>query len=170
MVFKDDSIASHERKQMLSMTRELAPEHRLLIQEYIDESFLRFKQIVKQGRPVFRDGTEDITDKATGTDLATGEMFSAQKAKKYQLVDEIGFLDEALDRAATLANLEPASVRIVQYQKPVSLLNITGLAQQQANGNRLQTLLELSAPRAYYLTTSLPALITANGMGPLGDR
>jgi len=167
---KDDSIASHERKQMLSMTRELAPEHRLLIQEYIDESFLRFKQIVKQGRPVFRDGTEDITDKATGTDLATGEMFSAQKAKKYQLVDEIGFLDEALDRAATLANLEPASVRIVQYQKPVSLLNITGLAQQQANGNRLQTLLELSAPRAYYLTTSLPALITANGMGPLGDR
>jgi len=167
---KDDSIASHERKQMLSMTRELAPEHRLLIQEYIDESFLRFKQIVKQGRPVFRDGTDDITDKATGTDLATGEMFSAQKAKKYQLVDEIGFLDEALDRAAALANLEPASVRIVQYQKPVSLLNITGLAQQQAIGNRLQTLLELSAPRAYYLTTSLPALITANGMGPLGDR
>ena len=167
---KDDSIASHERKQMLSMTRELNPEHRLIVQEYIDESFLRFKQIVKQGRPVFRDGTDDITDKATGTDLATGEIFSAQKAEKYQLIDKIGFLDEALDRAAALANLQPSSVRIVQYKKPVSLLNITGLAQQQATGNRLQTLLELSAPRAYYLTTSLPALITANGMGPLGDQ
>ena len=81
---KDDSIASHERKQMLSMTRELTDEHRDIVKDYIDESFLRFKQIVKQGRPVFRDGTDDITDKATGTDLATGEMFSAQKAKKYQ--------------------------------------------------------------------------------------
>lgn len=167
---KDDSIASHERKQMLSMTRKLNPEHRLIVQEYIDESFLRFKQIVKQGRPVFRDGTDDITDKATGTNLATGEMFSAQKAEKYQLIDKIGFLDEALDRAAALANLQPHNVRIVQYKKPTSLLNITGLAQQQATGNRLQTLLELAAPRAYYLTTSLPVLITATGMEPLGDQ
>jgi len=167
---KDDSIASHERKQMLSMTRELTDEHRDIVKDYIDESFLRFKQIVKQGRPVFRDGTKHITDKATGTDLATGEMFSAQKAEKYQLIDKIGFLDEALDRAAALANLQPHNVRIVQYKKPVSLLNITGLAQQQATGNRLQTLLELAAPRAYYLTTSLPVLITATGMEPLGDQ
>ena len=164
---KDDSIASHERKQMLSMTRELSPEHRSIIQEYIDESFLRFKNIVKKGRPVFRDGTDNITDKATGTDLATGEIFSAQKAQKYQLVDKIGFLDEAIDRAAALAKLQPDSVRVVKYTKPASLLNITGLAQQQGTGSRLQTLLEMSAPRAYYLTTSLPALFTTNGIGPL---
>jgi len=164
---KDDSIASHDRKQMLSMTRELSPEHRSIVQEYIDESFLRFKNIVKKGRPVFRDGTDDITDKATGTDLATGEIFSAQKAQKYQLIDKIGFLDEAIDRAAALAKLQPNSVRVVKYTKPASLLNITGLAQQQATGNRLQTLLELSAPRAYYLTTSLPALFTTDAMGPL---
>ncbi|HIA18362.1 MAG TPA: signal peptide peptidase SppA, partial [Planctomycetaceae bacterium] len=167
---KDDSIASGKHKQMLSMTRELTDEHRDIIKDYIDESFLRFKQIVKQGRPVFRDGTKHITDKATDTDLATGKMFSAQKAKEYQLIDKIGFLDEALDRAAALANLQPQNVRIVQYKKPTSLLNLTGLAQQQATGNRLQTLLELAAPRAYYLTTSLPVLITATGMEPLGDQ
>lgn len=161
---KDDSIASHERKQMLSMTRELNPEHREIIQGYVNESFLRFKQKVKQGRSVFRDGSDDLIDKKTGTDLATGEMFTAQQAKRYQLIDEIGFLDEAIDRAIELAKIDSKEVRVVHFKRPTSLLSITGLAQQSTTGDRLQTLLELSAPRAYYLTTSLPPLITANGM------
>jgi protease-4 len=165
---KDDSIASHERKQMLSMTRELNPEHRQIIQRYVDESFLRFKNIVKQGRAVFRDGTDNIIDPTTGTDLATGEMFSAQQALQYQLVDRIGFLDEAIDRAIELAGLSSGKVRVIDYQQPTSLLSIAGLAQESTPGSRLQALLELSAPRAYYLNTTLPPLITATG--GLGSR
>jgi len=165
---KDDSIASHERKQMLSMTRELNPEHRQIIQRYVDESFLRFKNIVKQGRAVFRDGTDNIIDPTTGADLATGEMFSAQQALQYQLVDRIGFLDEAIDRAIELAGLSSGKVRVIDYQQPTSLLSIAGLAQESTPGSRLQALLELSAPRAYYLNTTLPPLITATG--GLGSR
>ena len=165
---KDDSIASHERKQMLSMTRELNPEHREIIQRYVDESFLRFKKIVKQGRTAFRDGTDNIIDSTTGTDLATGEMFSAQQALKYQLVDRIGFLDEAIDRAIELAGLSSGKVRVIHYQQPTSLLSIAGLAQESTPGSRLQALLELSAPRAYYLNTTIPPLIRATGeMGNL---
>ncbi|HEX5104227.1 MAG TPA: S49 family peptidase, partial [Pirellulaceae bacterium] len=47
---KDDSIASHERKQMLSMTRPMPPEHREIIQKHINAMFERFKSIVKDGR------------------------------------------------------------------------------------------------------------------------
>jgi protease-4 len=168
---KDDSIASHERKQMLSMTRELNPEHREIIQRYVDESFLRFKNIVKQGRAVFRDGTDNIIDPNTGTDLATGEMFSAQQALGYQLVDRIGFLDEAIDRAIELAKLpSTGKVRVIHYQQPTSLLSIAGLAQESTPGSRLQALLELSVPRAYYLNTTIPPLITATGGMGSRDR
>ncbi len=168
---KDDSIASHERKQMLSMTRELNPEHREIIQRYVDESFLRFKNIVKQGRAVFRDGTDNIIDPNTGTDLATGEMFSAQQALGYQLVDRIGFLDEAIDRAIELAKLpSTGKVRVIHYQQPTSLLSIAGLAQESTPGSRLQALLELSVPRAYYLNTIIPPLITATGGMGSRDR
>lgn len=162
---KDESISSHERKQMLSMTREINPEHREIIEGYVKASFLRFKQKVKEGRPVFRDGTDKILDKKTDTDLATGEIFTAQQALEYQLIDEIGFLDKAIDRAIALAKLKSDKVRVIQYARPVSLLSISGLAQQRTPTSRLQTLLELSAPRAYYLTTSIPPLITATGMG-----
>ena len=160
---KDDSIASHERKQMLSMTRELNPEHRLIVQEYIDESFLRFKQIVKQGRPIFRDGTDDITDKATGTDLATGELFSAQKAKKYQLVDKIGFIEAAIDRVAELSGHDLKDLRCVQYQKQTSALDALMGAQTQSDhalSIDLVSLLNFTTPRAYYLYTGLPSLLT----------
>ena len=47
---KDDSIATHERKQMLSMTRPMPEEHREIIQEHIDDMFVRFKSD-HQGRP-----------------------------------------------------------------------------------------------------------------------
>ena len=162
---KDDSISSHERKQMLSMTRQISPEHRKIIQTYVDESFLRFKNIVKQGRPVFRDGSDDIVDPETGTDLATGELFSASQALKHQLIDKIGFLDEAIERAANLANISMDRVRVIHYKEPAGLLDISGLALQETPGNQMQALLELATPRAYYLNTTLPPLVTATGMG-----
>jgi protease-4 len=53
---KDDSIASHERKQMLAMTKPIPPEHREIIQKQINEMFGRFKEIIKDGRPGVRQG------------------------------------------------------------------------------------------------------------------
>ena len=73
---KNDSIASHPRKQMLSMTKELSPEDREILQNYVNESFERFKKIVRSGRPDF-DRDEQALD-----NLATGEIFSAEQAKK----------------------------------------------------------------------------------------
>jgi len=42
-------ISSHERKQMLAMTRPIPAEHRLIIQGYVNETFDRFKTVVKEG-------------------------------------------------------------------------------------------------------------------------
>ena len=140
---------------MLAMTRPVTDEHRALIQEYIDESFERFKDIVKRGRPKFRE------DGAALDKLATGEIFSATKAKQNGLIDEIGFIEEAIDRAIELAGLDKDNTRVVRYLAPTSLFEIPGLAMSTRSESRLEMLMELSSPRAYYLATSLPPLVSS---------
>jgi len=78
---KDDSIASHERKLMLNMTKPMTAEHRAIVQGTINQMFDRFKEISKDGRPVFRKDPEALEQ------LATGEVFLADSAKKFGLID-----------------------------------------------------------------------------------
>jgi protease-4 len=152
---KDDSIASHPRKQMLAMTRPIPEEHRELLQAYVDESFDRFKEIVKQGRPAFR------KDDSALIALATGEIFTATKAKEAGLVDEIGFLEAAIDRAMELAHLETSNTSVVRYLQPPSLFDVSGLMMSKSKQPDLSALLELTSPRAYYLASSMPPLLAS---------
>jgi protease-4 len=148
---KNDSIVSHPRKQLLSMTKETSPEDREILQRYVNESFKRFKQVVRSGRPAFRD------DEKTLDQLATGEIFSAVQAEKSGLVDRIGFLEDAIQRAIELAGLSPNQVRVVTYKQPLTLMS--ALTSTRAGADNWDSLaLELTVPRAYYLMTSLPAL------------
>lgn len=153
---KDDSITSHPRKQMLSMTRPIPDEHRQILQQYVDDSFGRFKDIVKSGRPAFVKNPELLDE------LATGEIFSAMQAKEHGLVDEIGFIEEAIDRALEMAGLDKETTRVVRYQKQVGLLELPALAMSRSEqSSDLNMLLELSTPRAYYLATSLPPFVAS---------
>jgi protease-4 len=153
---KDDSIASHERKQMLAMTRPIPPEHREIIQKHIDSMFERFKGIVKEGRPAL------AKDGAKLDELATGEVFTADQALASGLVDKIGFVEEAIDRAIELAKLDAKQTRVVRYQRPASLIDFYGVAQARPTGGfDLAQLLDLSAPRGWYLATSLPAIVSS---------
>ena len=155
---KDDSIASHERKQMLSMTRPIPPEHRELIKAQLDEMFVRFKDIIKEGRPGFGKDTSKLEA------LATGEVFSARQAKEHGLIDKIGFVEDAVDRAIELAGLNKDDTRVVKFNRPPALFDVYGVAsargQAAAPGAELLKLLEFSSPRGWYLATSLPAIAT----------
>lgn len=152
---KDDSIASHPRKQMLAMTRPIPEEHRELLQAYVDESFGRFKDIVKQGRPAFR------KDDSVLVELATGEIFTATKAKESGLIDEIGFLEAAIERAMELANLDATNTSVVRYLPPATLFDVSGLMMSKSQRPDLSALLELTSPRAYYLASSMPPLMAS---------
>lgn len=152
---KEDSLASHPRKQMLSMTRPISEDHRQLLEAYLNEAFTRFKDVVKEGRPAFR------TDPAALDQLATGEIFTAPQAKKHGLVDEIGFIEDAIDRALALAQLSKDDTRVVEYRRFPALLDIPWLSEGRSSEPSLATLLELNTPQAYYLATTLPTLLTA---------
>jgi len=150
----DDSIVSHPRKQLLSMTRKASDEDREVLQKYVDESFERFKGIVRDGRPRFQDKPELLDA------LATGEIFTAEQAKKNGLVDEIGFIEDAISRVIELADLSEDNVRVVHYKPPPSVWE--SFVSARTAHTRIDTaILELATPKAYYITTTLPALLEA---------
>lgn len=150
---KDDSIATHPRKQMLSMTKSLSADDREILRKYIGHAFDRFKGIVKEGRPHFIENSEALDE------IATGEIFTVKQALELGLVDEVGFVEEAIERAVELAGLDTNDVRVVTYKKPVTLLDVF-IAAQATAPTALGQLLELSSPKAYYLVTSFPTLIS----------
>jgi len=157
---KDDSIASHRYKLMGSPTRSLTDqeraEERKLFQELVDLSFEGFKEIVRSGRPQFR------KDEAALNAIATGQIFTAKQARDKGLVDKIGFIDDAINRAAELANRDPDDLRCVKYEQPPA--SISSLLSSQSHqpgflGSDLRGFLNLTAPRAYYLCTWLPSIL-----------
>lgn len=150
---KDDTIATHPRKLMLSMTKEMTPEERELARNYINESFTRFKDIIKDGRPHFK------KDESALNELATGEIFSANQAKKTGLIDEIGFIEDAIERTLELAGLDKEKTRVVKYNSPSSLFDLDFARSRASHESALEALIELSTPKAYYMCTSLPPLV-----------
>ena len=139
------------------MTKPMSDDQRALLSVYLTEAFNRFKQIVKDGRPAFRRNAEALDR------LATGEIFTGPQAKERGLVDEIGFIEDAIDRVLELAKLTKDDARVVRYEAPFSLFGLASLSSlgsgQEAADSSVSRALELSTPRAYYLWTSLPPLL-----------
>lgn len=158
---KDDSIASHKYKLMGSPTRVLdeneRAEERKLFQELVDLSFEGFKEIVRSGRPKLR------ADAGALDAVATGQIFTAQQAVEKGLIDKIGFIEAAIERAAKLAGRDPQRLRCVKYtEPPTSLSTLLGARSQRTGvlGADLSTWLDLTTPRAYYLCTWLPSVLS----------
>jgi len=108
---------------------------------------------VKEGRPYFAKNPGDL-DK-----LATGEIFTSEKAVDNKLIDKIGFQEDAIDRAIELASLDKEKTKIVRFKKPVTLSDTFSLTEAPSSSFSLTSLLELSAPRAWFICTSLPAMV-----------
>jgi protease-4 len=156
---EDDSIASHPLKMMGSPTRDLPEpykeEEAKILKGLVDSSFEGFKEIVLASRPGLR------ADQAKQDIVFTGRIFTAKQAQENLLVDQLGFIEDAIDRALELANLDRESTRVVEYKKPVGALDVLLFGSQSQGRARqldLAALADLTVPRPYYLCTWMPVL------------
>jgi protease IV len=149
---KEDSIASHRLKTMGSFAKPMSEEERTILQGLVDDSFTRFKEVVRSGRPKFRQ------DPAALAKLATGQVFTAEQAKSNGLVDAIGFLDKAVERAIEIAGLDAEHVEVVKYKREATLAGLLLGGEAQAHRNDLSTIVEMATPRAYFLFSWLPVV------------
>ncbi|MEZ6068918.1 MAG: signal peptide peptidase SppA [Pirellulales bacterium] len=151
---EDDSIVSHRLKGMGSPSRPMTEEERKIFQQLVTDSFDRFKEVVRSGRPKFAE------NEAALDAVATGQVFTTPQAMDNGLVDEEGFLEDAIDRAVELAAIDPDNTEVVKYTQPVGLMDalMFGAQGRAAMSGRslpgsLDGLLDLATPRAYYLWT-----------------
>ena len=95
---------------------------------------------------------------------ADGGIFTADAAKKYGLIDQIGYADDVYTWVKTQANLK--NPQIIKYQRPISLMGLFGSESRYRGANQLngadkplnininldaQTLDELRSRRVLYL-------------------
>lgn len=102
------AVTSGPRKDMGSPFRTMTAEERTIFQGLIDSFYQRFLSIVQDGRPNLQ---MDQIKK-----LADGRIYTGDQAKAAGLVDEIGYLEDAIGLAKKKAGLTEA--RVVTYKRP----------------------------------------------------
>jgi len=104
---QDVTFKSAENKDLLNPLRPITPEEQSIMQAMVNESYDYFVNIVAQGRQLNR---EDVLK------LADGRIYSGAQAKNLGLVDEIGYMQDAIDGAARLA--KTSDPQVLFYENP----------------------------------------------------
>jgi len=146
---RTESIKSGPLKDMGSPFKALTADERAVMQGMVDEYYARFVMVVKDRRPV--------ADASTMKLVTDGRVFSGSRAMSFGLVDRMGRLDDAIDRARELAHAPRA--KAILYKRPYgyggSIYASSQVPPPRAEVNVLQ--LELPMSRAtlpggfYYL-------------------
>ncbi len=105
-----DTEKSHKFADMESVMRLLNPEEVGKMQEVVDTIYQDFLNVVTQGRESFK--TSDATH-----EVAQGRVWLGKEAKDIGLIDDFGGMNEALKKAAELANLKDYEVEVYPREK-----------------------------------------------------
>ena len=100
------SVKSGEHIDMGTSVRALTPEARAWLQRIVNEFHGRFEKVVVDSRPGV------AADERTNFD---GRVFTAAQARSRGLIDQIGYLEDAIESAASRAG-QPA-VRVVMFHR-----------------------------------------------------
>jgi protease-4 len=107
-------ITSGPRKDFGSPYREMTDAERAYWQVIVDESYAGFVKIVAEGRKMSEDQVRALAD---------GAVFTGRQALEKGLVDELGYREDALAKAAELGGLtgEP---RVIEFDTRPRLIDL----------------------------------------------
>ena len=153
---KGEVYKSGEMKDMLNPARERTPEEQLIVQEMVQECYIKFATIVSKSRNI-------PLEKITKGPIGDGRVYHGKKALSYGIVDKIGHLEDAVILCEEMTKSGKNSLKVVRYQKPSgifgSILNGNNFL---GSGINLRLNLPGSTPRAeleagrlYYLPAGL---------------
>ncbi len=138
---KSEVLKGGRFKDLGNPTREMTEEERGLLQELVDDIHRQFIRDVALGRGMT---VEEIAP------LADGRIFTGEQAKEKGLVDRLGNLEDALDRAAELAGIEgkPEILYPEKKRKKIWEYLIQGLAEAMAT--LLRSTIEPMGPMCFH--------------------
>jgi protease-4 len=106
---KFDEVKTNKHAAFGTMSRPFNAEEMALLEQYIDRGYQLFRKRVADGRKQSVEAIEEI---------AQGRVWLANDALKNKLVDEIGSLDKAIEKAANLAKL--GEYHATSYPEPTN--------------------------------------------------
>ncbi len=107
-------VKTHKHSDMLSLMRPFDAEETAWMQEYVDDIYTRFVNIVAEGRDMTYEAVDEI---------AQGRVWTGADALKLRLVDELGTLEDAITYAASMGgNPDVSSWNVVGYPKPLTMM------------------------------------------------
>ncbi len=101
-----DTVLTQDLSRSFTNVMKLTDKENEIMQKYTDETYSRFIEVVSEGRDMSIDDVRDI---------AQGRVWSGTDAVKIGLVDEIGDLTDAIDIAASSADIE--NYDVVEYPR-----------------------------------------------------
>lgn len=91
-----DGVKTHKLADLGDISRPFNKEEAALVQHMVDEGYALFTQRCADGRQMPIEKLQEI---------AEGRVWTGEDAQKLKLVDELGGINQAIDKAASLANL-----------------------------------------------------------------
>ena len=137
-------------KDMLSgerATNEVPPEEHAMVQNLINETFLRFKEVVGEGRTnaCKLNKKEGRGLAENWQDFADGRVVSGREALEHGFVDQLGDFDVAVTRAEKIADIDDCN--LVEYRERYDLSNFFSLFGQSGQAHDIKLQLDGDGPK-----------------------
>lgn len=137
---RDVTIKSGANKDLLNPLREPTTSETNILQATVNDLYDRFVSVVARSR-----GLEE----AKVRELADGRIYTATQALELELIDEIGYEQDALDLMKKLTGVE--QFRLVRYRRTRSLSDILGATLRPAVALPLPERWRTETPLVQYL-------------------
>jgi protease IV len=103
---EDVTIASGNNKDMLNPLKQVDPSQRALLETMIQQMHNRFVEVIMAGRGLSEEEVRKIAD---------GRIFTSQQARDLELIDEIGYYEDAESVCAKILGVD--KIKVYRYQQ-----------------------------------------------------
>lgn len=122
---EDNSIKSGDMKSIGSPLKKMSDDERKVLHDIVDEMYTRFLNIIAVGRNM---KIEDVRK------LADGRIYTGKQALDNGLVDQLGYIEDAITLAKEMTGLKEA--KIIKYKRRFNLAEIFTGSMDNLFGNR----------------------------------
>jgi protease IV len=137
---KVEPLVTGPFKDSLNPFRDLSANEKKVWDAILQDSFDRFVGVITTGR-------RDLNDTQV-RELATGQIYTANQALTNHMVDEIGYLEDAV--AAMSVSLKLSDYEAFEYRSTPGLIDYLIGAHASSNVSLPETLLQSTVPKAMY--------------------
>ena len=122
---QDNSIKSGDMKSIGSPLKKMSDAERKVLYDIVDEMYTRFINIIAAGRNMELEDVRKLSD---------GRIYTGVQALENGLVDQLGYIEDAITLAKSITGLNEA--KVIKYKKMFNLAEIFEGSMDNLFGNR----------------------------------